>query len=358
MAWPTALFVLGSVLLAGCARSLAVGGGDPGQAQATESAYTAAAGQIEPRGAPRLERYDRAIGWAVPASGAKSSASSDPALKYDDTIVTISARTQDFSGQGLIPRIAHLRRSGRGSTLSVWEGSVGAVYGIDEATTISLRVPYLSKSLRQPDPGGSGMRTLTSEGFGDVLVMGKRRLFQELGPARTTEASLLFGVEVPTGSTSQRDAGMRLPRPLQPGSGSWDPTFGGAFTRLDGRWLVNADALVKFNTGANGYRFGHQLRMDIGAQYRLIPAKYERFDETTVNLVLEANARYAGMDRASGVIQSNTGGWRLFLTPGVQVIANENLLFEAAVQVPVLQDLNGTQLRDEYTVIVGLRALF
>jgi len=281
----------------------------------------------------------------------------DPALVFDDTILTISARTQDFNGQAIVPRYAHLRRSLGARRLDVDQVLLRGVYGFDADTTATVLLPWVRKDLREPAPGG-GRRNITTSGLGDMLVLGKRQLHKTFGPARATVVSMLFGVKLPTGSTGKRHAGMRLPRPLQPGSGSWDVLGGGAFTHVDGRWLLNADALFRLNTSAEGFRFGNEWRLDVGGQYRLLPAKYKSFDETTVNLIAEINVRHRGRDRASGAIVRDSGGWQAWFTPGVQVIVSENLLFEGAVQIPMFQDLHGAQLEDDFLVIVGLRALF
>jgi len=281
----------------------------------------------------------------------------NPALVFDDTIITLSARTQDFNGQALVPRTLHASRSRGPRQLTVDQFVLRGVVGVDEDTTISALLPIVRKSLREPSAGGGPRRHIETVGLGDTLIMGKRQIYKKFGPGEATVASVLLGLEVPTGKTSHHFGGRLLPRPLQSGSGSFDALVGGAFTHVDGRWLINADAVFKLNTQADGFRFGNELRLDIGGQYRAIPSKYTSYDETTVNLIAEINARYNGRDEALGTSLPDSGGWKIYFTPGIQVIVSENLLFEGAVLVPFFQDLNGTQLRDDYTLVLGLRAL-
>ncbi len=54
----------------------------------------------------------------------------------------------------------------------------------------------------------------------------------------------------------------------------------------------------------------------------------------------------------------DSGGFKLFVTPGIQMILNRYFLLEAAVQLPVVMDLNGSQLEEDYVAIIGLRARF
>ena len=97
---------------------------------------------------------------------------------------------------------------------------------------------------------------------------------------------------------------------------------------------------------------------DVGGQFRLYPARYETFDQMTVNLILELNTIYAERDTFGGSTDRNTGGLTIFATPGLQIILNENLLFEGAIQLPVLQDLHGSQLENNFRLIGGLRVRF
>jgi hypothetical protein len=275
-------------------------------------------------------------------------------LAYDDTIVTTSGRTVDFNGQAVIPRYIRTAKSGSGSDLAVDVAVTNVVFGLNSDFTLTLGIPYVTKRLDRPGTAS----TLNSEGLGDAPLIAKYRFYQNTGLAKTTEASALFGFELPTGRDGVRDGGALLPMPLQPGSGSLDTIVGGAITRVDGRWLGSASVIGKLNSEASAYRFGDMLRADVGGHYRALPARYERFDQLTVNLVAELNSVWLARDSAAGNRVEDSGGFKVFATPGVQVILNRFLLFEAAVQLPVVMDLNGSQLEEDYVAILGLRARF
>jgi len=309
---------------------------------------------------------------AAPEAGAKpalTGAIDDIGMHLDDTIFTASARTVDFNGQALIPRVTVFRATSLydgnehvgdplDRELTVVATSLRGVVGLNEDVTLAVTVPYVSKAL-ETRMGGRRVR-LNASGLGDVAVTGKWRFFKDQDLGETTELAAFLGVELPSGRGGIHDGGIRLPQPLQPGSGSFDGTAGVALSRLwdGGRWLVNADTFFKFNTEANGYRFGHVLRFDVGAQYRIYPDEYESFDQTTVNLIIELNGHWAAKDTAGGDRIDTTGGVELFLSPGVQVIVNEDLLFEAGVQIPFFRDLNGPQLARDFLATAGLRWRF
>jgi hypothetical protein len=280
------------------------------------------------------------------------------ALLNDDTIVTQSARTVDFNGQSVVPRYIYTNKEQGGRKLDVNVVATKAVIGLDESLTVGVTIPYVSKRLRRTNPMSGLPQTLRSDGVGDVPVVGKFRFFQDAGAGETTEAAVIFGVKLPTGRTNITEGGRRLGQPLQPGSGSVDAILGAAFTRVDGRWLLNADVMGKFNAAADDYRFGDTYRFDIGGQYRVYPARYERFDQTTVNLIAEVNTIYTERDSFKSAALAATGGLKSFVTPGLQVIVSEDMLFEAGVQIPVILNLHGPQLEETLRVIIGLRVRF
>ncbi len=290
-------------------------------------------------------------------------------LTYDDTIFTASARTVDFNGQALIPRFSYLQATNvydgnsrksdpTDRELRVYATTLRGVIGLHEDVTLSLTLPYLFKELKTRT-AGQRMR-LSSDGLGDLSVVGKWRFFKlpELG--ETTEAAGFLGLELPTGKDDERDSGMRLPQPLQPGSGSVDGILGLAFTRLwdGGRWLVNADTFYKANSEANDYQFGNVLRFDVGGQYRVYPWRYEYYDQLTLNAILELNGSYAEKDTLDGDRLGTTGGLKLFVSPGIQAIVTDSLLLETGIQIPFYRDLNGPQLAEDFRVTVELRWRF
>ncbi len=291
-------------------------------------------------------------------------------LSTDDTIFTASARTVDFNGQALISRFTYFEASNvydgndrEGDPLDrklrVYVTNVRGVFGINEDVTLSIDVPYVVKELKTRTQGGRRI-TLNSEGLGDVSTIAKWRFFKDPGLGETTEAAAFFGFKLPTGRDDVRDEGQRLPQPLQPGTGSLDAILGTAFTRLwnGGRWLVNADLFYKANSEANDYRFGNTLRFDVGGQFRVYPRRYERYDQLTLNAILEMNGRYVAKDTLDGERIGTTGGLKLFISPGIQAIVTDSLLFELGVQVPVYRDLNGPQLAEDFRATFGLRLRF
>ncbi len=58
-----------------------------------------------------------------------------------------------------------------------------------------------------------------------------------------------------------------------------------------------------------------------------------------------------------GVDDPNSGGIQVFVSPGVQYAA-KRWIAEAAVRIPVVNDLNGDALEPDYSIITSLRVNF
>jgi len=148
-----------------------------------------------------------------------------------------------------------------------------------------------------------------------------------------------------------------LPATLQLGSGSWDPFAGVVATYQTLEFQVDVSASYKINTEANDFEFGDEARFDASLQYRLWPRELGSGVPAFVYGVLEANLIHKGKNRSGGVTDRNSGGTTLFLVPGLQY-ASKRWVFETAVQLPAVQDLNGTALEKDFIVRGGFRVNF
>ena len=165
-------------------------------------------------------------------------------------------------------------------------------------------------------------------------------------------------MKFPTGDDNETDEqGIPLPPSLQLGTGSVDYSTGIIFTHIVRRVGVNADLVYNFNTEANNFAFGDTLRYDVALGYRLLPKVYDRYPMKQLNAYLELNGQFARRAKAAGISVIDSGGSVLLLSPGIQFIPYGTFLLEASLRIPVLQDLNGTQLKFRPGFNVGFRWL-
>ncbi|MBI3291361.1 MAG: transporter [Elusimicrobia bacterium] len=230
------------------------------------------------------------------------------------------------------------------------------VYGLTEKSSVILTIPFLSKEL---DATTDGIRTSRGDaGLGDLLLLGKHRLYTRDYPSATSRFSVVAGTDLPTGQSGDADARGKLPRDLQLGSGSADPLVGTAYTwqSLDDEWDVSLT--YQLNTTANKFEFGDVLTYTVAYQRRVWPFNLpERGLYAQWNVVLEANGQWEQQAKSHGSRVDNTGGHLLFLSPGFQV-ATKHFVVETSIQLPVLQNLNGNQVEPDFALVASVRATF
>ncbi len=237
---------------------------------------------------------------------------------------------------------------------------VGAVsvlgYGVSGRLAFFAALPVLDKELGLTTPGGTRVARATS-GVGDARLFGRYTFYVDNAPGRTFRIASFAGVEIPTGASRDTDSLGRLPATLQLGSGSWDPFFGIVSTYQTLDFEVDVQASYKVNNSANGFEFGDEARFDASLQYRMWPRELSGDVSGFLYGVIEANLVHRARNEIGGVAVAGSGGTSLFLAPGLQYVTRR-WIAEAIVQLPVAQNLNGTALKDDYTVRAGFRINF
>ena len=236
-------------------------------------------------------------------------------------------------------------------------GSISVLgYGINSDLAIFGALPILDKTLKVTIPGPGRVKRKTS-GPGDARLFARYTVFKQNAPGRTFRIAPFAGLKLPTGTSRKSDFLGTLPASFQLGSGSWDPFAGIVGTWQTRDYEIDVQASYKLNTKANNFQFGDEMRFDASLQYRLWP---QELTETTTGFLyglLEANLLYQQKDRAGGIRQANSGGTKLFIAPGIQYVTRR-WIAEAIVQIPVVQNLNGSALKDNYVVRAGFRLNF
>lgn len=226
------------------------------------------------------------------------------------------------------------------------------VYGFTEKFALIGIVPYLDKTFRS----GGGERG--DRGLGDATLLARHQVWQVDRAGETFRGQVLGGLKLPTGRDDERDSLGRLPQPLQLGSGSYDPIVAAVFSWQRLQWQADFDLVYKINTEANSFRFGNTLAHDASFQYRLWPQSLSGTGVPSfVYGVLELNGVWAERARSRGTKLADSGGYTLFVSPGLQFVT-QRWIAEIAAQLPVVQDLNGDQLETDYVLVASFRIQF
>ncbi len=225
-------------------------------------------------------------------------------------------------------------------------------YGVSPRLAIFGVLPYVDK--RMDITMGTTRIHRNAQGLGDAMFFARYTVYQVDRPGDTFRIAPFAGLKAPTGSHSRQDAFGLLPRPLQPGSGSWDLFAGVAITRQTLDWEFDIASSYRLNTEASGFEFGDEARLDTSYQYRVLPQTLESSSSGFTYVVLESNLIWNGKNRSLNIADPNSGGLTWNIAPGLQYVT-ARLVLETTVQIPVVQNLNGTALESDWTWTTGFR---
>lgn len=248
---------------------------------------------------------------------------------------------------------------------------LGVMYAPTDRVTLMAMVNYLSKDMDHITyQGGMGTTVLgnfTTEtrGLGDTSVSA----LVDFSRHDNHMLHVIAGLSIPTGSVDETDdiltpMGMRptvrVPYPMQLGSGSWDPIVGVNYSGFGERlnWGAQWRSTFRIADNDEDYQLGnhHQLTGWVG---------YSLADPVSVSLRIGYSdvGEISGRDPAiAGPVQTadpdNFGGSRWDAALGINFAAQGALKgWRLAVEyvVPVDQDLNGPQLEMREMLTVGLQ---
>ncbi len=299
--------------------------------------------------AMRLRRAGRAVVIAAAISLAADEAEAGP--------ITFLTALPVPQGQGVIRGQYVFVRASDDPTdaardLTVTAVPVAVAVGVTPRLAIFGIVPIVRKSMDADTPAARITRGHT--GLGDVVAFARYTVYAVDTPNSTFRIAPFGGLETPTGRADASDAIGLLPRPLQPGSGSWDPLGGVAVTFQTKAWELDADVGYKKNTEADGFRFGDEFFADVSFQYRVWPRDLGAGVPAFLYALVETNVLAQGRSESAGVRHPDSGGRRWDVDLGLQYVTTR-LIVEGIVQIPVVDRPNGAGLRSDVRLTAGVR---
>jgi len=228
-------------------------------------------------------------------------------------------------------------------------------YGVSGKFALFGVLPYRDNELKLRAAGQRLSRA--ASGFGDLTVFGRYTVVQRDQPGRNFRVAPFAGVKAPTGDDDKRDSLGVLPPSVQVGSGSWDPLVGVVTTYQTLGYQIDGQISYQMNNKANDFEAGDIARLDGSLQYRLWPRTLGSGLPAFFYAVIEANLIHQQKNQLNGNSNPDSGGTRLFLAPGIQYVTRR-WIAETAIQVPVVQNLNGDALENDYIARVSARFNF
>lgn len=201
--------------------------------------------------------------------------------------------------------------------------------------------------------GGAESATTDPNGLIDLWLTGKYRLMKG-GPGNL---SLIGGIKFPVGKDDVRlSDGALLEPSSQPGSGAFDFQVGAAYSRfLTSKLTIDASAIYTFRTEHDGFKVGDRLDLGVAWAYR-ITEDIKEFPN--ISVFGEVLGVILQKDEDHGDLNPNSGGSTMYLSPGVRVRFNPNVALTIAPAFPVLQDLDGDQIKTDFKVAMTLSLSF
>lgn len=244
---------------------------------------------------------------------------------------------------------------------------LGAMWAPSDRVTLMAMLPYVRKHMDHVTFQGGmgttrlGVFTTVADGLGDAKL-------SALFPVWKTASQRLHltaGLSLPTGSTDETDdvlapngmrPTLRLPYPMQLGTGTWDLLPAATYAGHDGHWSWGAQASAAIRLGDNddGYAHGDTFMLTGWGSYLIAPQV-----SVSLRLAYEDEGRVEGIDPqiVAPVQTANPdfqGGTRLAALAGLNwhfVPSTHRLAIELGETV--YQDLNGPQLERDLMLRVG-----
>lgn len=282
-----------------------------------------------------------------------------PSVKAESQITTHTALPVSTHGGILRIQTKVLRSSGdptqANRELTVVMIPLVLVYGVTPKLAAFGIVPVLNKKLNFTGDTARAQRSVS--GLADIQVFLRYTVFQRDVLGATLRLAPFAGTRIPTGSRNASDTMGRLPPPLQLGSGAWSPFVGAVLTRQTFTWQLDLSSSYRFTSTIDGFRFGNEARFDVASKLRLLPRNLGAGLPSFLYANLESNLIWNGKNEINGVHSDNSGGTVWYVDPGFQFISRR-IIIETALQIPIVQKLNGVALKNDFIFVISFRIAY
>ncbi len=235
---------------------------------------------------------------------------------------------------------------------------VGGMYAPSDDLTLMIMGSYIKRDMDH-ETDSSARFTTRSEGFGDTSITGLIRLYDD----KTHHIHANAGLSLPTGGIEETDgtpaapAGIRLPFKMQLGSGTFDLmpglTYTGHFERFG--WGSQYRARLHMGRNSNDYSLGDTHEITSWASYR-----FADWMSGSIRVTGKTEAKVDGNQLNPAMPNmipttnpDNYGGEKIDLGLGVNMVGFGKHRFAAEARFPLYQDLNGPQLQDASSFMLG-----
>ena len=218
---------------------------------------------------------------------------------------------------------------------------------------LEAEVPISRTSFHDASTSGSEV------GLGNITMWSKYRFFRKVKTYGDRQAAARFGLEMPTGKKDapNLNAPAFVRQQLTPINGGLSPHFDLAFSQAGGRIIFGGNAEAIFRSERDGFRTGHEQRLNTDFEYVLLPREYTK-PGGELFVILETTFVHRGTGRLASAPVTGSKATEYYLAPGLQYAARPRFVVEGSVQFPVVRNTGPSTLRTDLNVLLGVKYLF
>src|SRR6185369_11166129 len=215
---------------------------------------------------------------------------------------------------------------------------------------LEAEVPISRTSFRDGVTSGSDV------GLANITVWSKYRFFRVVETYGDKQAAVRFGLELPTGkkeapSQSEIDVPEFVRQQLTPINGGLSPHFDVAYSRARGRLIYGGNAEAVFRSDRNGFRMGHEQRLNTDLEYVALPRDYQK-PVGELFLILETTFVHRETGRLNSTPVAGSKATEYYLAPGLEYAVRPRFVVEGSVQLPVVRNTGPFVLRTDVNVLL------
>ena len=259
-----------------------------------------------------------------------------------------------YKGGAITPRLYFIRQHLGPLKVNRQVVDVSLSYTPLPKLQLEAEVPISRTSFHDAATSGSGF------GLANITAWAKNRFFRRVKTYGDRQAAARFGLELPTGK-HEAPRQINLPafvtQQLTPINGGLAPHFDLAFSQAGGRFIFGGNAEAIFRTERDGFRMGHEQRLNTDLEYVLLPREYQK-PGGELFLILETTFVHRGTGRLNSAPVAGSKATEYYLAPGLQYAARPRFVVEGSVQFPVLRNVGPLTLRTDVNVLLGVKYLF
>jgi hypothetical protein len=207
-------------------------------------------------------------------------------------------------------------------------------YGLRPDLTLISRLAIMKRE----------MNNVSETGFGDIMIMGKYKLYRLNKPSYVVGIAPTIGVEVPFGSDKFT-------------SNSFDVRLGTLFSLRRKMWAADLNLIYLINgvflTSGNEINPGNEFVVQSALAYRI---SSDSNAELLFSPLLEMTYMNVSPKADNSDDIANTGESLFLISPGIKV-NYRSMVFEVLIQIPAWQSQKGFQTERDISYILGIRLM-